>query len=64
MCISCTIAELNDSKESKQFDAWLHIASVGNKITMDIPIKFLGTGEAAGDFSAFEPEKYLDGLLA
>jgi fused signal recognition particle receptor len=32
--------------------------------SLDIPIKFLGTGEAAGDFSAFEPEKYLDGLLA
>jgi fused signal recognition particle receptor len=32
--------------------------------TLDIPIKFVGTGEAASDFSAFEPEKYLDGLLA
>lgn len=40
MYVSCTIAELKDSKEAKQFDAWLHIASVGNKITMDIPIKF------------------------
>lgn len=40
MYVSCTIAELKDSKEAKEFDAWLHIASVGNKITMDIPIKF------------------------
>jgi fused signal recognition particle receptor len=32
--------------------------------SLDIPIKFVGTGEAARDFSAFEPEKYLDGLLA
>lgn len=40
MYVSCTIAELKDSKQSKTFDAWLHIASVGNKITMDIPIKF------------------------
>jgi IS605 OrfB family transposase len=40
MYVSCTIAELKDSKEAKQFDAWLHIASIGNKITMDIPIKF------------------------
>lgn len=40
MYVSCTIAELKDSKEAKQFDAWLHVASVGNKITMDIPIKF------------------------
>ena len=40
MYVSCTIAELKDSKDAKRFDAWLHIASVGNKITMDIPIKF------------------------
>jgi len=40
MYVSCTIAELQDSKEAKEFDAWLHIASVGNKITMNIPIKF------------------------
>jgi fused signal recognition particle receptor len=32
--------------------------------SLGIPIKFVGTGEAAQDFSAFEPEKYLDGLLA
>ncbi len=40
MFVSSTIAELKDSKKTKDFDAWLHIASVGNKITMDIPIKF------------------------
>jgi len=40
MYVSCTIAELKDSKEASEFDAWLHIASVGNKITMDIPIRF------------------------
>ena len=40
MYVSCTIAELKESKEAKAFDAWLHIASVGNGITMDIPIKF------------------------
>ena len=40
MYVSCTIAELKDSKDAKGFDAWLHIASVGNKITMDVPIKF------------------------
>lgn len=40
MYVSCTIAELKDSKKTKEFDAWLHIASVGNKITMDIPINF------------------------
>ena len=31
---------------------------------LDIPIKFIGTGEAADDFSAFDPDSYLDGLLA
>ena len=40
MYVSCTIAELKDSKDAKKFDAWLHIASVGNKMTMDIPIRF------------------------
>ena len=40
MYVSCTIAELKDSKEANEFDAWLHIASVGNQITMDIPIRF------------------------
>jgi len=40
MYVSSTIAELKDSKTEGEFDAWLHIASVGNKITMDIPIRF------------------------
>ena len=40
MYVSCTISELKDSKKSTEFDAWLHIASVGNKFTMDIPVKF------------------------
>jgi len=31
---------------------------------LDIPIKFIGTGEGATDFSAFDPDSYLDGLLA
>ena len=31
---------------------------------LDIPIKFIGTGESAGDFSAFEPDSYIEGLLA
>ena len=40
MSVSCTIAELKTSKETKEFNAWLHLASVGNKISLDIPIKF------------------------
>ena len=31
---------------------------------LDIPIKFIGTGESAQDFSPFEPEAYIAGLLA
>lgn len=31
---------------------------------LDIPIKFIGTGEGADDFSVFNPDAYLDGLLA
>lgn len=31
---------------------------------LDIPIKFIGTGEGATDFTPFDAEKYLQGLLA
>lgn len=31
---------------------------------LDIPIKFIGTGEGQADFQPFDPERYLDGLLA
>lgn len=30
---------------------------------LDLPIKFIGTGEAVGDFAPFDAQKYLDGLL-
>lgn len=47
MYVSCTIADLVPTKnngykseESRLFDAWLHIASVGNKIILDLPIKY------------------------
>ena len=40
MYVSCTIAELQSKKQTKEYDAWLHLASIGNKITMDLPIKF------------------------
>ena len=30
---------------------------------LDIPIKFIGTGESASDFAAFDPAAYLAGLL-
>jgi fused signal recognition particle receptor len=31
---------------------------------LDIPIKFIGTGEGAEDFLAFDPDIYIQGLLA
>lgn len=40
MYVSCTIADLIDSKESVEFDAWLHVASVGDKHIMDLPIRY------------------------
>jgi IS605 OrfB family transposase len=47
MYVSCTIADLVPTKnngymteDSRLFDAWLHIASVGNKMIMDLPIKY------------------------
>ena len=32
--------------------------------TLDIPIKFIGTGESERDFSPFDPAAYINGLLA
>lgn len=40
MNVSCTIAELHASDTTSEYDAWLHIASVGNKIILDLPINF------------------------
>ena len=40
MYVSSTIADLKYSQSAFGFDAWLHIASVGNKMILDLPIKF------------------------
>lgn len=40
MCVSSTIASLQKSTESKEFDAWLHLASIGNNIVVDLPLRF------------------------
>jgi IS605 OrfB family transposase len=40
MYVSCTIAELQKPKSTRSFDGWLHLASIGNKISINIPIKF------------------------
>lgn len=40
MYVSCTIADLQDTKSASEFDAWLHLASIGDKVNLDIPIRF------------------------
>lgn len=40
MTCSCTIADIKASKEATEFDAWLHLASIGNEIILNLPIKF------------------------
>ncbi len=39
MFTSSTIAELQN-KETTEFDAWLHIQSIGDKYILDLPVKF------------------------
>jgi IS605 OrfB family transposase len=39
MHVSCTIAELQN-KETAEFDAWLHLQSIGDEHILDLPIKF------------------------
>jgi fused signal recognition particle receptor len=31
---------------------------------LGIPIKFVGTGEGVGDLAPFDPDSYIEGLLA
>lgn len=38
--VSCTIADLQEKEGSKEFDAWLHLASIGEDTILDLPIKF------------------------
>jgi putative transposase len=40
MYVSCTIAELQSKDDSKEFDAWLHLQSIGGDYIFDLPIKF------------------------
>jgi IS605 OrfB family transposase len=40
MTVSSTIADLRKAKKASSFDAWLHVASVGGKIVLDLPIRF------------------------
>ncbi|MFA5525235.1 MAG: transposase [Acholeplasmataceae bacterium] len=40
MCVSSTIASLQHTKRTKEFDAWLHLASIGNGIILDLPVRY------------------------
>jgi hypothetical protein len=40
MYVSSTIASLSPSREGSEFDAWLHVASVGRGIVLDLPVRF------------------------
>lgn len=40
MSVSSTIGSLQIPKNTKEYDAWLHLASIGNGIIIDIPIRF------------------------
>jgi hypothetical protein len=40
MYVSSTIADLQEAKNTTEFDAWLVLRCIGNKIPLDLPIKF------------------------
>ena len=40
MYVSCTIAHLNPATGATEFDAWLHLASIGRGIVLDLPVRF------------------------
>jgi len=40
MCLSSTIARLEKSEDTKEFDAWLLLRSIGRKIRLDLPVRF------------------------
>ena len=39
MSVSCTIADLIPAQSATKFDCWLHLASIGDKMILDLPIK-------------------------
>lgn len=40
MCVSSAVADLQGAKEARGFDAWLMLRCIGNKVSLDLPIKF------------------------
>jgi len=40
ICGSANIADLIPSKNAHEFDAWLHLASIGDKVILDLPVRY------------------------
>lgn len=40
MCVSSTIAELQPAKFADEFDAWLHLQSIGEGLILDLPVRY------------------------
>ncbi len=40
MCVGSTIAELRTAKSDGEFDAWLHLQSIGDGIILDLPVRY------------------------
>jgi transposase len=40
MCVSSTIADLQPTRRAEEFDAWLHLNSIGGHIILDLPVRF------------------------
>ncbi|MGI0068302.1 MAG: hypothetical protein ACREB9_07845, partial [Thermoplasmata archaeon] len=40
MHVSSTIASLDLSDGTGEFDAWLHLSSMGRRLVMDLPVRF------------------------
>lgn len=40
MCVSSTIAALQPAKAAAEFDAWLHLQSLGEGVILDLPVRY------------------------
>ena len=40
MCVSSTIAALKEPKHASEFDAWIHLASIGGGLILDLPVRY------------------------
>jgi putative transposase len=40
MCVSSTIAQLQPTKDADEFDAWLHLQSIGGGVILDLPARY------------------------